>query len=343
MLIEKTYDATIVTDNPINFCINKEHHVLIEIRRNYLYKCFDGAFITKINKILQISSCRIISTNSSANGQVDVRFLADVYVLNSWDILIGVEIERSQSLIIGKYKKDYIEIDNTFKPTNIQTNTLQLKQLLPVRVVKSIHQPKHSQISAAGILLTCDKNIIIYKPALTHKTSKHKNGELYNLSSFTDINIITDKINAELILRSEMFKTKKYEILFFESLLYSYKATTKDTELIKGSNEIDYEGPINNIGGINAKNIFDVLQNGLDMNGYWSRPLGIYRSSPLIAFTSEKPEEYILLLPDLIIQEFAKSILNYLVAIRELVETYNTPELIKSHENVWNMMRLQQM
>lgn len=333
MIIEKIFEITLNVSNPINFCVNKKHHVIIELNNNYVFKCYMGSFIIKINEILQMSSCKIISTNSSGYGIIDVQFSADVYILNSWDILIGVEVGKNQSLIVGKYIKDSIEIDITIKPTNIQPNLLNVKQIIPIRIIKAFHKPKSNQITAAGVLLTCDKKTIVYKV-------KGDNSKIIT----NELQFILNDIKKELIIRDKLIKTHKYEITFFESLLYSYKHTTKDTEKIKTIDGIIYEGPINNINNLTIKNLFDVIyDNNIDLTGYWYRPLGVYRSSPLLAFSTDKIDDYILSNPQILMIEFAKNILNYLTAIREFIEVYNSPELIKLHENVWNIMRQNQL
>ena len=102
MILEKIFDVTLNINNPINFCTNKKHYILIELNNLYTNKCFMGSYIIEILEVLQSSSCRIINTNSSGDGIIDVRFLANVFILNSWDALIGVEIEKYQSLIVGK-------------------------------------------------------------------------------------------------------------------------------------------------------------------------------------------------------------------------------------------------
>lgn len=326
MIFEKVFEVTINITNPINFCINKYQNTLISLNNIYENKCYLGTFILKINNILKISSCKIINTNSSSGGLVDVRFSADVYILNQWDIIIGAKIKEKSDIAISDYEKNNVKICITFKPTNIHVNTLAVNQLLPIRIVKSICKPNYNYIIAIGILLTCDKKSVIYKVK----------GKV-NENALSEINLILNDIKNEIMLRTELMKTKRNEILFFESLLYSYKNTNKSTEFIQINNDIKYEGLINNIEGLTAHNIFNIIDINLD--GFWSRPLGIYRSSPIIALNNNtNTDNYVLTNPNALIIEMAKNILTSLITIREFIEIYNTPELIKSHENIWVMM-----
>lgn len=323
MILDKVFDVTLNITNPINFCTNKKQYIVTELNNIYTNKCYMGSYIIDILEILQSSSCRLVNTNSSGNGIIDVRFLAKVFILNSWDILIGVEIEKNQSLIIGKYKKSNLIIDVTFKPTNIQANSLTIGQLTPVRVIKAIHKPKESKIAVAAVLLTCDRKQINYRVK----------GEIAK-SAIPEILLLFDKIKEELKLRSSMPKDK---IIFFESLLYSYKNIPKDTKRIN-FDSLPWEGPLSNSSSENKEmiNLYDTLS--MDLTGFWTRPLDLCRSSPLIQLLQDKPSEYVLTAPHLMIIEFAKNILTFLMAIREFVEVYTT-EKIQSHENIWNMMR----
>ena len=323
MLLEKVFEVTLNINNPINFCTNKIQHALTELNNIYANKCYMGSYIIDIIEILQISSCKIVNTNSSSSGIIDVKFSANVFILNTWDLLIGVEVEKNQSLIVGKYKKQNLNIDVTFKPTNIQANTLTVGQKVPVRVIKAIHKPKENKIAVAAVLLTCDRKSISYRVK----------GEI-SKQSIPEIQLLFNNILSELKLRSTLDKNK---LMFFESLIYSYKVLPKKIEKVN-TGDLYWEGPHNN--SMSTVNIFDTLS--MDLTGFWTKPLSICRSSPLITVTQEKPTEYILTAPHLMIIEFAKNILNFLIAIREFTETYSEAE-IKSHENIWNMMRHTQL
>jgi hypothetical protein len=289
----------------------------------------------KINKILQISSCRIVNTNSSANGTIDVKFSAQVFILNAWDILVGVEIDGVKTIISANYKRG-LNLTIGFVPTNISANVLQLKQLVPVRVVKAQHRPMNS-IAAAVLLLTCEKKYIIYK-------TKGK------LNITPELSDILTNIKEELIKRAELFKTKPFEVNFFEKLLYTYKSkydVTINTKIKTKNNNIVWDGPEQVINDDNKLiNILD-LEHNQDITGYWFRPLHLYRSSPVVSFSKEKQDGDNIsrydTTPTPMIIEIAKNILSFLVAIRECVEIYNTDELIKSHENVWTLMKNSQI
>jgi DNA-binding protein len=323
MNIERVFEVTLNVSNPINFCINKKQNIFTELNNLYVDTCFMGSFILEIIDILQSSSCRIVNTNASATATIDVKFLARVFILSSWDILVGVKIEKNQSLIVGEYKKNNLIVDVSLKPTNIQSNSLNVGQLVPVRIIKAKHKPRENRIAAAAVLLTCDRKAVVYKVR----------GQIQK-SSLPEIEILLNSIEEELNYRKDI---KINIILFFESLLFSYKVMPKDTETIQFRSSV-WTGP--KCEG-NKINILDTLN--MDLTGYWIRPLNICRSSPILIRLQDRPTDYVLTAPHLMIIDIAKNILTFLIAIRELTEVY--PDELNnssSNSNIWNIMRQSQ-
>lgn len=326
MILTRIFDVTLNITNPINFCTNKRSHVLIELNNYYANKCFMGSYIMEILDVLQMSSCRIISSNSTANGTIDVKFLAKVFILNSWDILVGVEIEKNHLFITGKYKKDNMTIRVIFNPTNIQSTILNIGQLVPVRVVQAVHRPKEPDISVAAVVLTCDKKSEYFR--VKGEVSKQY---------LPECNTLLTAITEELEKRKELMKTKKKNILFFESLLYTYKNCPNSNITVIKPN-LEWEGPHDITKTSNS--IFELLN--MDLTGYWTRPLYVCRSSPFVSTTQDKPAEYRLTSPHIMVIDFMNNMLTFLIAIRELTEKYDDT-LIESHANIWNIMKNNQL
>jgi len=333
MFLNRYFEISLYINNPVSFCINKRQNVLIELENNYVGKCFQGSYINNIIDIVQISNCRINNVSLENNGIIDVKFYAQIFIVNKWDIIIGAHIVKNQSLLISVYKKDELEIDITFIPTTVTANTIMIGQMVPIRTIEAFHKAKTNKIAVAGIILTCDVKSEIYRNTTNE----------INKTYLPEIQLLLDNIKQELVLREELIKDNKEKLIFFEKLLYSYKSSSNSTKKYKSIKDInDYEGLDIDLSN-EANNIFDIMHNYKHMSGYWHRPLKLSRSSPFILFTTNKPSSYKIAPFHVIIIEFAKQILSFLTAVRELVETYNTNELINSHENIWNMMRVKQI
>lgn len=332
MFITKIFDTSLTISNPINFCVNKKNHCLTELNNIYLKKCFMGSYIIKINDILRISSCKIVSSNSSAAGVINVQFSATTFILNSWDILVGAVVEKNNSLIVGHYVKDGVNVYIALVPTDIPASSLVTKQLIPVRILKPGHMPKDDKITAAAILLTCDKKAGIFKVK----------GRIQQ-DAMPEIQLLLDNIKEELLKRTELLKTRKEDVIFFESLIYSYSNSSREIEAYAFKDYVWYGPKASKNKDLEfiLHNIFELIENNEDMTGLWSRPLNIYRSSPYIAkITSNvNKQDTMLSLPHIVILDFLKNIYVFLTAIREFVEIYNTKELKESHNNIWTIMK----
>lgn len=331
MILTRNFEITLYINNPISFCANKQHNVKLELENNYVGKCFQGVYILEILEVLQVSKCRINNVSLTNNSIIDVKFTANVFLINKWEIIIGAEIIKNQSLLIGVYKKNDLEIDITFMPTTVIANTISLGQIVPIRVIESLHKSRTNKIAVAGVLLTCDIRSEIYKNTTTE----------INKAYLPEIYLILDDIKQELSLRKTLVKNHKEKVIFFEKLLYSYKASSNQVKSYPIIDDLTYEGLSVDMSN-EVMNIFDMVYNQKSI-GYWHRPLTFCRSSPFVLFTTTKPQNFKVIPLHIIIIEFAKPMLSFLVAIRELVETYNSPELISSHENIWNIMKLKQI
>lgn len=376
MLQTKLIDGTINITNPINFCADKDRHLLAIVKNTYSGRCYKGAFIESIKEVLSDSgSCHIVRTNGSGHGYIDVRFIADVHVFNRWDILTGVKVISNQQMIVGEFiSQDAIQdASQDASQDAIQdasqdagqdagqdankskavvsiiaskaSEGLAVGQKIAVRIVLSLHSPMQPLASVVGTLLVCDQKAPVYKLR-----------GMLDQTSLAELTPMMSAILSELKLRDEIIKTRKADLWFFEILLYAYTgpAELKDQKINAWDKGPSWQGPgyLHASGSdtaITMMSILDIVRRvsegtNVSVTGFWSRSLSIYRSSPLVAMASsdvheQKAEDGI---PRAVFAEFLKNILDFLVATRELISVYNTKALIDSHFNIWTIMRAAQ-
>src|SRR3989344_8131927 len=122
MNYNKIFETSININNPIDFCIDKENNLLLELTKKFAGKCYKGSYIIKILEILETSSCKIIKTNLYGNCYIDVRFLANVSIISGGSILIGVDIISNEDIIRGLYSSISNDEYKTHAIVNIITN-----------------------------------------------------------------------------------------------------------------------------------------------------------------------------------------------------------------------------
>ena len=353
----KNFIVSILIVDPMdpNLSTNKESYILSILTDKYVGKCYNGAFIIKIDNIINISSCSIITTNLECNGNINVQFVAKVRIFYPGEFISGVHIKKTQLSILGDYTEDtedgiiktYIMIPMgvKFEPSPLKHSILSIKenQRIPMRIIDVYHKCANSNPAIGATLLVCDQKY--YKYIITSPLSKNIN---------TLILPLMERIEIEMQLRNSITDPDiQQNILFFESLLYSYQIDAKSAKKVNIPSEkfpqwSGLEQIVNSSSGSQI-NILDFAYSIIEGNvddiiGTWSRPLFIAKSSPLAIYEPNITEisDDITLEegnPDTIFIRYLKDILDYLTIIRKMSEYYTDKAMIMAHKNIWDAMR----
>jgi hypothetical protein len=353
-------------------------NVMLLLRNVYEGKNLKGSHVVRIRKISKMSACRIASNNISAEADIDVCFLAEVAVIAAWDIIPCVTIMRTEQVIVGstEVNKDAADLSAaniaaSLMPTP-EAKTLRVGQKIAVRVIQSEHAYMQRSIAVVGALLTCDRAALVYrlKGSLTQDAA-------------TGLLPITEAIGRELADRAALCETRLGDVLFFEMLLYSYASPPKAVRDASKNTEIEVTGFAGWVGppsyvpiGAQAAtvNIVDLVRKAAGgetshVDGLWSRPLGMYRSSPVAAYSAPRAEKKVSADPAqessasatklvihrpegwakpveettvVVFQAFLSNMLNFLFTIRMLATTFDNRAMIDDHFNIWSAMRAAQ-
>ena len=342
----QSFPVTIQIANPISFAINADARALEYITGEYTNKCYGGCFIIKVVEVSKRSLIVVDNTNNKAEGTMEVVFTADVVTFMSGEALAVVTIKTAQ-FVTGIYDspdsgRAAVALSAPANAPYVVVNTK-----LPVRVMHTLHQPDSSLASIYAKLLTCDSEAAVYRLRGSLSLDQAAKNECAGRLSM---------IKAELDLRNTLTKSKpkQKKLLFFEGLLYAYSSPAKSSggaaDLIvavtsKSAAEFDWQGPNQlkqDYEEPAARNLLDLVAGYLktgeapSISGEWSRPLSLYRSSPLV--TISPPGTHAAAVegePGLVIGLYLKNILDFLVVTRELTEAYEMTDNL----SVWDAMR----
>jgi len=345
-------EGTINITQPYDFCADRSRHMLQALKNKYIGKCWKGSYITEIVKIISSSECVLNKTNVSGYGYIDYKCEVRGTRIRLWDIMMPVTIESISPMIVG----ELAELDSS-KPKNIHVTVsipptgrldIQVGQVVPIRVIWAYHPPQAPQVVVTGVILTCDV-----------KTPTYRIEGTLGPSQAASMKQTLAQIKQELLLRKELMATRSADFWFFETLLYSYKragavgavaGATLDTIL---SDEMpEWTGPVREQRDPQASRVDNILNivnraiggETVPVTGYWTRSLGLYRSSPSVNFSDVSTgDTSIDGTPETIFNDFLKNIFDFIRAVREMVIYYNTAERIKAHTNVWTLMRANQL
>jgi hypothetical protein len=387
MAEQKKFEKSLEIVNPIdtNLSINKEAYVLRILNAQYVNHCFDGCFIIRIDRILKISACTIITTNLKGHGNINVKFIATVRSFKIGEFLCGGTIVKTTPYIFGNYREfiDDCKISATFAiPQGINIAPLPLEkslralrdaQSIPMRIIDVNHKCAESKVAIVVTLLVCHNKYNKY--IITNPLTEF---------AMSNIRPLIDEIKHELEMRNNIINGEdadiKKNILLFESLLYSIKYNLPiqcDSAIeIESSGYPRWWGlpPIKqkeespNSKSINLLELFEseILP---DVAGrIWSRPLNIFKSSPMAiceelssedmhledsidesslpsssSSSSSKPKKHFEILEegnsDTVFIRFFKDMLDYLQIIRKMSEFYSDEAMIMAHKNIWDAMK----
>jgi hypothetical protein len=389
MAEQRKFEKSLEIVNPIdtNLSINKEAYVLRILNAQYVNHCFDGCFIIKIDRILKISACTIITTNLKGHGNINVRFIATVRAFKVGEFLCGGSIVKTTPYIFGNYREfiDDCKISATFAipqginiaplPLEKSLRTLRDSQNIPMRIIDVNHKCAESKVAIVVTLLVCHNKYNKY--IITNPLTEF---------AMSNIRPILDEIRYELDLRNNIINGEdadiKKNILFFESLLYSIRYNLPiqcDSAIeIESSGyskwwglppiETPIEAPIEtpNDKLINLLELFESSTLPDVVGCVWSRPLNIFKSSPMAmcrqisstdsyledsidesstasSSSSSKQKKHFEILEegnsDTVFIRFFKDMLDYLQIIRKMSEFYSDEAMIMAHKNIWDAMK----
>lgn len=375
MAEEREFCKTFVIRNPMdpNYSKDKKKYIMNILNSKFVNHCHGGCLIIKIKKIDEISMCEIINSNLSGSGQVNVKFTAYVKSFYNGELICYVQILKTSPFIIGNYR-DIIKIPQEEEEFEVQAtvslqygvnmgtiplektiSSIRESQFVPMRIIQCLHKCLESRVGIVGELIMCDQR---YNKYIV--TSPITELGMYN------IYLILYEIREELTLRSNILENLdeniKNNILYFESLFYSYKYNTKIS--IDNINQIESKyypiwwglhpmtiGEKDNGETINLLDYFS--KESPNVIGMWSRPLHLFKSSPMAVF-EPMPDTSAMAMPgtsdqkydileegksDVVFITFFKNMLDSLKIIRKMSELYNTDALLKSHQNLWDGMK----
>jgi hypothetical protein len=247
-----------------------------------------------------------------------------------------------------------------------EVETIQVGQVVAGRVFQTEYSPMQEQPAVVATLLTCERASPTYQVA----------GVLTAEAARPLIPLVM-MIGEALRRRAEIAKTNQAAIWFFEKLLYSYSAG--GAAALWATHPTSYPTPIElpippaatDAGpaaepedprpawegppmrplptGADVRNLLEIVvkaAGGEEQNiaGYWSRPLELYRSSPVAVVSDTPPASPTSLQSgQAVFTQMLKSSLDFLQAVSQMTRVYDTRSELERHANLWAAMQTAQL
>lgn len=220
ILIDKVFTVSLVITDPINFVKDIDIMLMTQLKQEYENRCYKDSYIAKIDSILERSKCRIINTNITGHGAVDVKFSAKVICLKRGDVITGAKVVNTVKIVIMSLKTETIFINIAVNVTEEQAAVIKVDDVFPVIVMHSKCDPKSAFITCTAVMFHIQQHTVFYR-----LIPDDDNTFRYN--------ILIDNIKQLLDERSDKLPKEVISILFKQSIDDADKQIDIFTEIDK--------------------------------------------------------------------------------------------------------------
>jgi hypothetical protein len=100
---------TLSVPSPITFAAALEENILKAAIECYAGRCQDGAYILEVVRVLERGPLIISKTSPSGGASIDVHFEAKAFVLSKWDVLVGLQVQNTKSMLVATLPRQALE------------------------------------------------------------------------------------------------------------------------------------------------------------------------------------------------------------------------------------------
>lgn len=321
MRITKILETTIdLTDPSDIYQHDIESLLLKKLNDRYHERCYQNIFIIGVNKIIRRSDIIMVDNQLNGGAYIDVQFEVEGIIFIEGEIITGCKIiEIHSNAITAEHKYAGIILK---KEDNKIFSILSIGMEIPIVVNKVRYIPNKKTVSMIGVpfIPKADEENTFYN--VTNKLDPE---------SIEKLGYIFDMIEKEKSLHEGNIKNiQSYK--FFQDLLYPYKNIQRilHNPVIKKGNfsavAIDMKSMINIDKGIIIYPNEEPKQNSLF---FWSKNDNLQIDDYNIINIAAFP----------LLAGIANKYLIYLYSLKNLVEFYNSPEIMSSLMTYWKLCK----
>jgi hypothetical protein len=309
MIIKTTIEVGIDLDDPIGQC--DDDHIKHILTVKYQGRCLREHYIQSIDRIIKRGEVVINQLSPDAYATLPVIVEVTAIVFLRGEIITGCLIKHINER--AKFITCETQHANIILKQAPMFNSLQVGQYVTVQVGTSQYAIGAPKVAISGLPYLPSGSTPIYKIKQS----------VINPKLLKDV---TARIEFEEEQVEEIRKSNPKMLEIFSSLMYAYmKSQTVDKTSITDYTKLQ-----------EAK--------------YITRDCRIVPTTPFVLTVNEPPKDRpweLTNICDVTITEALIAVLedycSQLRAVREMISVYSTPELIKSHANLWNIYKMNKL
>ena len=317
MIINKIIETGLNIQHPIDVYVDSENNIRNLLIDMYEGKCFRSCFIVRVLEIKNISECVMDQRGGECVGKVSVQFEVEAVVYAKGEVINGCKVvqrDRVSDIIIASSKYGSICLNSHVSLANIQKD-----QMVSVRVGEARYNIGSTKISINAYPYLSDDSAIVFKTI-----KELSSNDMSSMSN--DLIKLSERTKEEERKIAAYTKENPRGIEFFKKLLYTYKEEKPEPA------------------GIKVMKIEDLYIGGKALtDGYYVRDPVIYATDPIFHQHTEEPTAKNMTIvevsPGLAERLLLENYYSALVNLREMLETYNTADIIKEHMPWWRVLK----
>lgn len=306
MIVDKCIEVSLNIPSPIDLYSDPENNIIEALRAIYENKCYKSCRIEKILEVVQRSECVIDPRGHISEGRINVKFLAQVTILNKNEVLNGCTITHIDKNMISA-TNDRASIMLKFEES---MSTFRCGQIIPVVIKNTMYNIGSSRISISATPFIPKRTSVCYHidGKLTTEEKQQLKPAIARLAEETDY-MNNNRDNGA------------YD--FFGKLIYPHK----DGEKTPGGVKI-----------VDVKTLVDD-----QTPGWYVRDSIINTTSTDVHRYDDSPNDLnISIAPEVSVFDAIVALLHEytdrLRIIREMTIIYKDKDVVKSHSNIWKVI-----
>jgi len=351
MIYQRVFAVVVNARDASAYSMDPERYLMNHLRGVYEARCYMGAHILRVLRIVNRSQPIINDGDITAHSHVNVEFAAEVSTLGRWDVLGRVVISvLSPQFVAGESVAEGL-VTASLGLDRPEARILQEGQTVAIRVLKSRYPPFQDSATVAGNLLVCESIAPVgrVEAPLTPREA-------------TGLKPLLGAIRELLARRAKLLEARRDDLFFFEVHLYAYRFDPPPDEdgkprgiKVRTEGAADWEGPLGVPAppGAEAVNLLEYVERvaageaDAAAPALWCRDLSLHRSAPLAlrapaSGAEAAPAGWVQPVADsakVAFERMLMSVYNFLLAVEEMARMYSTRDELTRHKNVWAVMR----
>lgn len=318
MRVNRLITTAVDIQDTVSIYSDIQQNLLNILANRYVGRCLRGVLIESVDKLVQISPCFINQDGDPTHGTINVIMKVKAILFEPGEVIVGCRvIRRIPQAIICQHKHAAIMLT----PAPI-LDSVAIGQIISVRVITSKYDLNASAISVSAI------PFVPVAPTSIYKISAGKDGAVAEFLADELADIAAIEAEIEEVKNTDSFK-------FFAGLLDPNMAGANKSSAAAAS-------PAKQPNVKQIREIVETLAEPLIISRGYGCPTG----EPVVAvLTDAELKTAAVAASDLLPAADALLLVlrhyrYYLQSVIDHINTYNTPEILNSHKNIWAIIAM---